>query len=153
MTSTEILEKVWAGDDGTDANQFWLQEIAYQLAVMNERNQTEHSANQTVQAASRNINIGFDGFEPPVTGDSEHIFHRIEGNRFCGKCGAGEFHAIHTRMSVSVPSRTPEPAGQDSNPSREVYPFPLLMKNDVDWLHAQLRARDLARKTDREQNG
>src|SRR5258707_12655890 len=36
---------------------------------------------------------------PPVVNCDAHPFQPVPGNRYCGKCGAEEFHPIHTRMS------------------------------------------------------
>jgi hypothetical protein len=37
-------------------------------------------------------------YQPPVFGlsTSPHAFKPVEGNRYCGDCGAGRLHAIHT---------------------------------------------------------
>ncbi len=35
-------------------------------------------------------------FDPPVVDCEPHLFVKVEGNRYCGACGAGELHQVHT---------------------------------------------------------
>ncbi len=126
MTSQEIKDHIASLSMQTSDTRdfpfpFW--EIAYQLAVMNERQekplQIGHAMSaheieelarqgfQKVQSLGSPVNpdshtevrgSGPEGFEPPPTHcDSIHTYRRSHPyNRFCGKCGAGEFHNIHS---------------------------------------------------------
>ncbi len=51
---------------------------------------------------------GIEGFEPPpVHYKTPHAYERSHPeNRFCGKCGAGEFHAIHIQQKPEEHGRT-----------------------------------------------
>jgi ribosomal protein S27AE len=111
VTSQEIKDEVLPPTDNVEFFyvQKWLKEIAYQLAVMNENygkllqktiNEI-HSLGSPVHPDShtevRGSGFPQEGFESPaVEVDSIHTYQRSHpDNRFCGKCGAGEFHAIH----------------------------------------------------------
>ncbi len=123
MTSDEI--KAFNVND-TNSDITMLREIAYQLAVMNERAtklellqsspwpgaiarefpaNLDQALGSIVPAGSESaVRGGIEGFEPPPVGVfAHHIFVRIFNNRFCGHCGAGEHHAIHT-VSAALPA-------------------------------------------------
>jgi hypothetical protein len=123
VTSQEITAHVerWHLINQAGANPQW--EIAYQLAVMNERNASGDE--EGIQRMLKKVGLGspvnteshpevrgsdspssdtsqtkppgIEGFEPPVDPSVNiHTYRRGRpDNRFCCKCGAGEFHAIH----------------------------------------------------------
>lgn len=90
-----------------------LKEIAYQLAVMNERSNVAprdelrihpdyggtlgSPAVEGQDAKRAATEEGIEGFEPPIPGEwSIHTYRQAHpDSRFCCKCGAGEFHLIH----------------------------------------------------------
>jgi hypothetical protein len=50
---------------------------------------------------------GLEGFEPPVDPETvAHPFVRVDANRFCGTCGAGEFHLVHPSPEELKPGDT-----------------------------------------------
>jgi hypothetical protein len=122
MTSDEIKAQVSDYDPDTTggASAIWLKEIAYQLAVLNER---ELRVTETLALRMNAIEMhlkrlgspvgadsdktahgGIDGFEPPPVGIfNSHRFVKVRGNRFCGHCGAGEHHATHERTTRTDP--------------------------------------------------
>ena len=39
--------------------------------------------------------LGPDAYDPPVAPCESHPFLCVEGNRYCGRCGAGLLHEVH----------------------------------------------------------
>ena len=118
MTSEEIKRFLVMDADGRQLlhaknSEFWLAEIAYQLAVGNEARQTfkglEYGGVECGNSLAAPPASGIEGFEPPPLGGipESHTFDRVKGNRFCGRCGAGEYHAIHTRTTPPNPQTSP----------------------------------------------
>lgn len=144
MTSDQIAAaRIHSPNTKTEA--CW--EIAYQLAVMNERNALGLAG---TEAGKRDAG-GQRGGWPPRSPSYDNLLVEFFNWRIA-KTGVREDPSCDIRVALrfmfewlsatSVPPLAPEPAGQDSTP---------IETNDAEWLKAQLQARDLVRKTDREQ--
>ena len=42
-------------------------------------------------------------FAPPVRAGNFHQFEVVKGNRYCGRCGGGEFHPVHDTTGMKSP--------------------------------------------------
>ena len=147
MTSQQIEQSDTFQESPDMSQAIWLKEIAYQLAVQNERfarieergveriltkagfltdpADIEPVKFQELYEAARSYMenktmypgtslkhdklkaaiaaIDGQGFEPPVKTSPYHTFMKVEGNRFCGQCGAGEQHSIHSQPERGIP--------------------------------------------------
>jgi hypothetical protein len=122
MTSDEIqqvlanLRELGKGNPAV-GNILPLWEIAYQLAVMNERKSEKgvyakgvaDGQKALMMAQSLGSPVGEDSdktvrdggelsdFVPPVRIPfDQHSFAPVAGNQYCGHCGAGRLHLVHT---------------------------------------------------------
>jgi hypothetical protein len=136
MTSDEIQHYIATKSPIVETRPLW--EIAYQLAVMNEQRSKQmdrileqgDTIQESFQAlgspvgadSDKTVRRGIEGFEPPPAGIfNSHRFVKVRGNRFCGHCGAGEHHAIHTAderttrpdpQAASIQTRVPDDSSE-----------------------------------------